>query len=317
MKMRFVFPISFSLALCLLQSGGCSDGDKDQRGDGGSSQGDGPRLDQKPILGKEQGTNPKTDRGAPTLTPPSEVLAQAGVSMSTAEIVFLHHSTGWNIWDGGLGPWMEAYSNQDSKSFTITEREYPTDPPYGWNNYPYDYWNIWVNHAGDQRYLEQETLEIFTEQYQLIVFKHCFHVSEINADTGAPDISSDEKKLENYKLQYEALRAKMWQFPKTRFLLWTAAAHTQGNTDEETAKRTKSFVDWVKNEWDVPGDNIFLFDFYSLETEGGLYLNPSYATASDDSHPSGDFSKTVAPLLGQRIVNVLLAKGDSTSLTGK
>jgi len=31
------------------------------------------------------------------------------------------------------------------------------------------------------------------------------------------------------------------------------------------------------DEWDEAGDNIFIWDFYSYETEGGLYLLDKYA----------------------------------------
>ena len=78
-----------------------------------------------------------------------------------------------------------------------------------------------------------------------------------------------------------------------------------------------SFFDWVKSDWDEPGDNIFLWDFYELETEGGIYMKLSYASGLRDPHPRPDFAGRVAPLFAQRIIDVVNGKGDSTSLTGE
>ena len=109
----------------------------------------------------------------------------------------------------------------------------------------------------------------------------------------------------------------MKEFPDTKFLVWTGAALVEAATNEEQAKRAKKFRDWVVNEWDEPGDNIFIWDFYELETEGGIYLAPQNAVSPTNSHPSPAFSNKVYPYFCQRIVDVLENNGDSTDLTGK
>ena len=68
----------------------------------------------------------------------------------------------------------------------------------------------------------------------------------------------------------------MRSFPDTTFIVWTGAALTEATTTPDEAQRTREFFDWVKAEWDEPGDNIFLWDFYELETEGGPYMKPEY-----------------------------------------
>jgi hypothetical protein len=67
----------------------------------------------------------------------------------------------------------------------------------------------------------------------------------------------------------------------------------------------------------VAGDHIYIWDFYELETEGGLYLKQDYAEAAGNSHPNASFSATVAPLFAQRVVDVIEGRGDTSSLTGK
>jgi hypothetical protein len=247
------------------------------------------------------------------------------------KVIFLHHSTGEVIWKGGMQDWFEEYNVDHEPRIQIEARHFPKGSPYPWNNYPFDYWNIWVNHAGENLFMDEPTLEILTRDYDVIIWKHCFPVCDIGPDTGEKDISSSCKSLENYKLQYEALKAKMRGFHDTKFIVWTGAAQVGKRSlksriknflkgrfhDRAGAERAREFFDWVKNEWDEEGDNIFIWDFYELETEGGLYLKEAYARKPTDSHPNVDFSRRVAPLLCRRIVDVIAGHGDTPNITGE
>lgn len=229
---------------------------------------------------------------------------------SSAKVIYLHHSTGGVIWDGGVDTAIENYNTNHGTSYSITQMEFPKSSPYGWNNYPYDYWNIWVNHAGASAYMEEPTLEILTQTYDVIVWKHCFPVSNVVDDTGSPDITSSVKSEENYKLQYNALKAKMHEFPNKRFIVWTGSALVESATNAEEAGRARDFANWVKTTWDEPGDNIYIWDFRDLETGGGLYLLPENAASTSDSHPNPTFAATAAPLIGQYIIDVIEGRGD-------
>ena len=238
-------------------------------------------------------------------------------SENGTKIIFLHHSTGKVIWDGGVRQWFSNYNQTNGKNYNIIEQDFPKRNPYGWNNYPFDYWNIWVKHAGEEPYMEEPTLEMITKNYNVVIFKHCFPVSSIEEDKGNPVISSSRKSLEVYKLQYEALKEKMKEFNKTKFIVWTIPALVEKQTNEEKALRAQEFYNWVKNEWDEKDDNIYLWDFYELETEGGFYLKNEYARSLEDSHPSTAFSEKVTPYFCQRIVDVIEGRADNSSLTGK
>jgi hypothetical protein len=234
------------------------------------------------------------------------------------KIIFLHHSTGMRIWigktnryiykltkRGGLESYIKKYNRVHKTAFNITHRNFPSNSSYGWNNYPFDYYNIWIKHAGNEPYMGEPTLEILTRNYDIIIFKHCFPVSNIKEDTGSPDINSDEKRLENYKLQYEALKSKMHEFPATKFIIWTPAVKVKSSLTEAEARRTQQFYEWIMNEWDEKGDNIFLWDFYKYETDGGLYMKEEYSSGSaGDSHPSKQFSALITPKFAQYITNV-------------
>jgi hypothetical protein len=262
-------------------------------------------------------------------------------NINEMNIIFLHHSTGRNIWKGykpsiitrgihrinsqvaqklmrepRIPIFFERYNKKNGTNYSINAIEYPKVEPYGWNNYPYDYYNIWVKNAGIEKYLEEPTLEILTNSYDVIIFKHCYPSSKILPDNETPDINSDIKTLENYKLQYNAIKEKIHEFPNKKFILFTGAVHVKYYLTEEEAKRAKEFHEWVVNEWDLPDDNIYLWDLYELQTEGGLYFKDEYAVSEGNSHPNFNFSKKAAKLLFNRIIDVIETNGKTTTLTG-
>jgi len=249
--------------------------------------------------------------------------AQATVSLVSASAIrigYLHHSTGGNIWAGGVPAYFTSYNGAHGTHYQITDVTYPnTGGGYPWANYPYDYWNLWVNHTGTQQDQGELNLDQLVALYDVIVFKHCFPVSSIGPDSNCnpPSISSNTQTIANYQLQYNALKARMKQFPNTKFILWTGAALTQGSTSSANAQRSRDFFTWVKNTWDQPGDNIFIWDFFELETEGGNYLKDAYAANASDSHPNSAFSGTVAPYIGRRIVDLIEGRGDTGRVDGK
>lgn len=238
-------------------------------------------------------------------------------------IIFLHHSTGEAIWKGKTNKYIyrltrkgdvykyfRSYNRNNRTKYQISAQYFPQSTPYGWNNYPYDYYNIWVKNGSNKPFMDEPTLEMLTSDYDLIIFKHCFPVSRIVPDSGSPDINSDIKSLENYKLQYEALKKKMYEFPHNKFIIWTPAANTKLKSKEDEALRTREFRNWILNEWDEKGDNIYIWDFYNYETEGGIYLTDNNAHSPENSHPSVEFSARLAPLFGKFIVDVIESRVD-------
>ena len=263
-----------------------------------------------------------------------EVSMKSENPMGDTNIIFLHHSTGGLIWLGqqegfkamyqkkiqkksSVELWFEDYNKKNSTKYSFNRQYFPKKEPYGWKNYPYDYYNIWVKNAGEEPYMEEPTLEMLTKDYDVIIWKHCYPVGNIKEDTGNPNIDSEEKRLENYKLQYNALKEKMHSFPDTKFIVWTGAALINSWTNEEEAKRTRAFFDWVKNEWNEESDNIYLWDLYELETEGGTYLKKEYARNGNNPHPNHAFTSKHYPLFCQRVVDVIENNGEKTLLTGE
>ena len=42
----------------------------------------------------------------------------------------------------------EKYNHENLTEYAVERLDFPKAKPYGWNNYPYDYWKIWVQKKG-------------------------------------------------------------------------------------------------------------------------------------------------------------------------
>jgi hypothetical protein len=266
--------------------------------------------------------------------------AQAGPmapAKGPVRIVLLHHSTGWILWEAGLPRFFKDWNQAHGTRYQIDQKFYPDTTRgkgwllrivrqkmfdrmvdhYPWENYPYDYWNLWVAHTGGSRDRGELNLDDLAKDYDVIIWKHCYPVSNVIADDGRPSVSSPVKTLANYQLQYEALKERMHQFPGKRFIVWTPTALPEKATNPEDGARANQFSEWVKQEWDTPGDNIFVWDWRQLETGGGPYLQVAKAENDHSDYPSPAFAAEAAALLGHRIIDVIEGRGDQGSLTGQ
>ncbi len=216
---------------------------------------------------------------------------------------FLHHSTGNGVYSqGNVANKINEYNTDKGKNYILDHKYYP-NKPYGWENYPYDYWNLWINGNCDNSKPNIECLESMLERYDIIVFKHCFPGADILEDIATPSVSSKVKCLANYKLQYRALRDKMATYPSKHFVVWTLAPrHRLYNPSQSAvrAARAREFVNWVKNDWLTEDgkdhSNIHIFDFYNIVAESNptpangkvncLKYDYEKSHTDRDSHPN-------------------------------
>ena len=105
----------------------------------------------------------------------------ASFSVSGQKIIFLHHSTGDGVYNGGIGlpQWFAGYNTEHETEYVISELSYPNSP-YEWANYPFDFWNLWINPGQcDNTKDGIRCLDWFTSNYNTIIFKHCFSGADI------------------------------------------------------------------------------------------------------------------------------------------
>ncbi|NJK85725.1 MAG: T9SS type A sorting domain-containing protein [Bacteroidales bacterium] len=250
------------------------------------------------------------------------------------KVIFLHHSTGENLYNEGNVPErIEGYNLEHGTNYEITEFAYP-NWPYPWDNYPYDYWNLWVSNACDTTKANVQCLYKLCSSYDVIIFKHCYPGSAILEDEEIPNIASNVKTIANYKLQYRALRDLMDNFPNNKFIVWTLAPLHRLSTNPQKGERSRQFVEWVTNEWlsedGKQHTNIYLFDFWeytaehSTTPENGKVNCLKYIYERDhssgDSHPNQFANETIGPLFADFIIQTIQSSGNikisSIDITG-
>lgn len=243
------------------------------------------------------------------------------LSTYAQKAIFLHHSTGGGVYQqGNVEDWIAKYNSDNKTNIEITETSYPNSP-WPWDNYPYDFWKLWVDGSCDPNQPGIECLNTLTQKYNIIIFKHCFPGASINSDNGAGNITSNNKTIPNYKLQYRALRQTFDNFPDTKFIVWTLAPLHRLATTSEKATRANEFSSWVIEEWLAEDQkehpNIFVFDFFGLaaELESNTINGQQYCLkyiyegshSDNDSHPNTLANETIGPLFAQKIVDVALS----------
>lgn len=239
------------------------------------------------------------------------------VEMQGQSAVFLHHSTGEGVFvEGNVASWINNYNSSNGTNYKITARPYP-DLPYPWENYPYDYWNLWLNNQCNAINANIQCLSNILQSYDIVIFKHCFPGAGIAPDNATPAVNSSLKTIANYKLQYRALRGLMDQYPNKKFIIWTLAPLHRLETTTEEAARAREFVTWVKSTWlsedGKAHPNIYIFDFYNLVAESNpnpvngkvncLKYEYEKSHTVVDSHPNLNANQTVGPQFAQFIVN--------------
>lgn len=255
------------------------------------------------------------------------LLIMTAAALNSQSAIFLHHSTGEGVFlEGKVAKWISNYNTANNTKYSITERSYP-NTPYPWENYPFDYWNLWVNNKCNATNSNIHCLSNIVRDYDMVIFKHCFPGAGIGPESGPPSVSSSTKTIGNYKLQYRALRALMDQHPTKKFIVWTLAPLHRLETTTEEAKRAREFVNWVKSEWLTEDGkshpNIFIFDFFGLLAESSSNpkngktncLKYEYEKSHSviDSHPNTLANETVGPVFAQFIVNTF--KGQTTGIS--
>lgn len=252
------------------------------------------------------------------------VIFQQGMARAAdgdEKVIFLHHSTGSAVYSEGDVPgWIRTYNANNGTAYEIDERSYPNSP-YPWDNYPYDYWNLWVNGACDDAQSGIACMTSLARDYDVVIFKHCYPGADVLEDEGNPAIDSSRKSLENYKLQYRALRTLMDGYADTQFIVWTLAPLHRLATTTGAATRARAFVDWVRDEWLTEDGhshpNIAIFDFWGYAAEENTATTPGqgpvntlkydYESSHSDSnsHPNHLANETIGPLFAQFIVDTI------------
>ena len=207
----------------------------------------------------------------------------------THRMVFLHHSVGKGILDGGnlrdslrqMGISVRGITYGDSIG------QY-TDMRHWLPKFQKDMQGIlqFKNHP-NTCFTDGRTNDI-------VMFKSCFPNSDIDADGSEPgDPLSAKKTLSNYKAVFHGLVKEMQKSPEVLFIYMTAPPLVPAQTSQENAGRARTFNVWLKEEF-LPEysrksglNNFVVFDLFDVLADQDNFLRTEFrGNDRRDSHPN-------------------------------
>lgn len=125
-------------------------------------------------------------------------------------------------------------------------------------------------------------------QYDVIAFKSCFPVSQIESDG----------QLAEYKSYYLSIRDRTDQYPNKIFIVVTQPPEIPNDTDAAAAARARAFTNWLASDEYLSGHaNVFTFNFFDLLADpGNNMLRVEYRVDEYDAHPNELANRTIGPL---------------------
>ncbi len=231
--------------------------------------------------------------------------------------VFLHHSTGANIW----GPNGSSTSIPQQITIYNATKGYTGDnavsmnevyfPGSGIENEWYDWHNIFD--GGDPN----NNIYPYIADNKIVVIKSCFPSSNITGYGSPADTSGigvNYKTIYNYKWHWKSILNIMKQYPENFFVIWTNAPLVAEATNFTEARLANEFCTWAKDTLANGKDpvygafppNVYVFDFFHKLAMPNGYMNPAYQVQSGDSHPNAAATELVAPQFVQEAFNAAL-----------
>jgi hypothetical protein len=219
-------------------------------------------------------------------------------SAQATRIIFLHHSCGQNLIEqGGVRQGLTAlgyefydhgYNEEGLRladgSYTGTNFNVPGD-----NTDPDGFAAIFAQPLHDP----PDNTFSHLMQYDVIAFKSCFPVSNIESDG----------QLAEYQSYYLSIRDRMDQYPDKIFIVVTQPPEIPNDTYPEAAARARAFTDWLASAEYLSGHpNVFTFNFFDLLADpSDNMLRAEYRVDEWDAHPNELANQTIGPLFADFI----------------
>jgi hypothetical protein len=223
-------------------------------------------------------------------------------------VIFLHHSTGRAlIQEGGVRERLTA------AGFQFWDHDYNWEglsrPDGTLAGYSYSIPGDNTDPDGLARLFAQRVyawpLNAFSGllQHEVIIFKSCFPVS---------NIESDEQLAED-KGYYRQIRAVIDKHPEHFFILLTQPPLNPAETTPEAAARARALADWLASPEFLAGHpNLAVFNFFDLLAESDPQapdynmLRAAYRHGTD-SHPNTAANETIGPQLADFVAQTVAA----------
>ncbi|MDP3684656.1 MAG: T9SS type A sorting domain-containing protein, partial [Ignavibacteria bacterium] len=238
--------------------------------------------------------------------------------------IFLHHSTGQNIWgpNGSTSSVPQEIINFNSthgftgdEAFNIKESWYPSG-----DNEWYTWDGIFKNEPSF------DDIQSTLSTYKIVIIKSCFPSSNIYTWGSSTDtLSTDSKTVNNYKWHWRNMVKVMKNLPHNFFAIWTNAPLVPKATNETEAHLSDLFCTWAKDTLatgldEITGEfpnNIYIFDFFHKLADDNGFLQLQWAVGEYDSHPNAAATEMVAAPFVFEILNAAIHYEDYLTVVGE
>ena len=245
-----------------------------------------------------------------------------GLSQKFRGGIFLHHSTGRNIW----GP------NGSSTSVPQEIPKYNTSHGYAgsdavslqeilWPATDDNEWERWHRIFENRDTVDADIRPIMAGN-RIIIIKSCFPSSGMWGLWNSPSdtLRPADKTPFNYKWHWRSFIRVMKSHPENFFVVWTNAPLV--NADSLSGIWSDRFCRWAKDTLARGLDpvfgafpkNVYVFDFFHKLADSHGRLPRSLAVDSLDSHPNSAATQIVAPLLVQEVFDAAIAYEKQTGV---
>ena len=225
--------------------------------------------------------------------------------------IFLHHSTGANIW----GPNGSSTSIPDEIVKYNSDHSYDGEEECSLNEewFPSNHGNEWADwhHLFDGDYPDDDIWP-FIASNKIVVIKSCFPSSQVTG-WGQPSDTNNftPKSVYNYKWHWRHIIRIMESHPENFFMIWTNAPLVAASTNDDQAYWSHVFCTWAKDtlakgidpEYGEFPKNVYVFDFFHKLVGNDHKLKPEYAVSSTNSHPNSAATELVAPQFVKELFN--------------
>ncbi len=219
-------------------------------------------------------------------------LVYHAAAQAPIRIIFLHHSVGQGLIDGGgvrEGLTARGYAFYDhgyngeglrdaAGEYTGTNFDVPDD-----NTDPNGLAAIFAQPLHDP----PDNTFSHLMQYDVIIFKSCFPNSNIGSD----------EQLAEFQSYYLSMRDRMDQYPNKLFIVVTQPPQVPGASDPDEARRARALADWLASDEFLGGHpNVVTFNFFDLLAGEDNFLRAGYRVDDYDAHPNEVANQTIGPL---------------------
>lgn len=224
--------------------------------------------------------------------------------------IFLHHSTGENIWgpnNSSTSIPQEMLNYNAINGYTGNQAVFMNHQwwPSGSNN-EWEYW-----HRIFENNISGANIVPIIENNKIVVIKSCYPSSSIvswgqPSDTLTPTL----KTVYNYKWHWRHIINVMGQYPNTFFVIWTNAPLVPNATNTNSALLAKKFTTWAKDtltqESTFPR-NVYVFNYFNKLTDDNGFKLLQYAVSNNDSHPNSLATELIAPQFVNEIFDAAIS----------